>query len=461
MLDQGLRTVTDIDQKVPKDGYRTFLIVWFGQVISIVGSSLTWFGISIWVFLETGSVTQLAIVLLASQLPRILLSPIAGTFVDRWDRRWAMILSDTGAGVGTLVMAALYMTDNLTIPILAAIGAFSGAFQAFQFPAYQAATTLLVPKERYSRASGMVQLADAIGSLIAPALGGIMVAAGGLGLLIVIDVVTFVFAVGTLLFVRFPKPPVSKAGAESKGTVWYETKYGFKYIFERKGLLGLLLYFTGINFAFGGFMPIVTAYLLSLTDEATMGVMFSLGSTGMLLGAILASSWRGLDNKVAGIMGTGAILGLMMVLVGSVPLLPVIVFGFWIAMFVLPLMGAMSQAIWMAKVDPDVQGRVFAVRSAIAQGAIPISLLAVGPIADRVFVPLMTGHSALGLSLQGVFGSGQAAAFGLFFALTGAAVVLMSVVAGFIGPIRNLERDLPDVLGLSPEGDIAPEPPPA
>lgn len=443
------------------DGYRTFLIVWSGQVVSIVGSTLTWFGISIWVFLETGSVTQLAIVLLASQLPRILLSPVAGTFVDRWDRRWAMILSDTGAGAGTIVMAVLYATGNLTIPSLAAIGAVSGAFQAFQFPAYQAATTLLVPKERYSRASGMVQLADAIGSVVAPALGGIMVAAGGLGLLIAIDVVTFVFAVGTLLVVRFPKPRTSKAGAESKGSVWFETKYGFKYIFERKGLFGLLLYFAAINFAFSGTMPLITAYLLSITDEATMGVVFSLGSTGMFVGAFLASTWKGLDNKVAGILGTGGILGLMMALVGSVPQLPVIVLGFWVAMFVLPLMGAMSQAIWMAKVDPDVQGRVFAVRSAVAQAALPIGLLAVGPIADRLFVPLMTGDSQFGEVLQSIFGSGQAAAFGLFFALVGLSVVVISGVAWFVSPIRNLERHLPDVAGLPSEGDIVPDAAPA
>ncbi len=444
-----------------RDEYRTFLIVWFGQVISLVGSGLTWFGISIWVFLESGSVTQLAIILLASQLPRIVLSPIAGTFVDRWDRRWAMILSDAGAGLGTLAMVALYVTGNLTIPALAAIGAISGAFQAFQFPAYQAATTLLVPKERYSRASGMVQMAEAIGNLVAPALGGIMVAVGGLGLLIAIDVTTFVFAVGTLLMVRFPRPPVSEAGAESKGTVWYETKYGFSYIFDRKGLFGLLLYFTAINFAFGGIMPLVTAYLLSITDEATMGMVFSLGSTGMLVGAIVASTWRGLENKILGIVAMGAILGSMMVLVGAVPSLPFIVLGFWLAMFVLPIGGAFSQAIWMAKVDPDVQGRVFAVRTAVAQAAIPISLLLVGPLADRVFVPLMSGDSLLGTRLQGILGSGNTAAYGLFFALAGLSVVAMSGVAWLIGPIRHVERDIPDAAGLPTKDDTVPDVAPA
>jgi MFS family permease len=431
-----------------EDRYRTFLIVWFGQVISLVGSSLTWFGISIWVFLETGSVTQLAVILLASQLPRILLSPIAGTFVDRWDRRWAMILSDAGAGAGTLVMVALYLTGNLSIPALAAIGAVSGAFQAFQYPAYQAATTLLVPKERYSRASGMVQLAEAIGNLVAPVLGGIMIAVGGLGLLVAIDVVTFLFAVVTLLVVRFPRPPVSEAGAQSAGTVWQETLFGFTYVFERKGLFGLLLYFAAINLAFGAIMPLITAYLLSFTDPATMGTLFSLGATGMLVGSVIASTWRGVEHKVAGT-------------VGMVTSLPLVVLAIFAAMFTLPMANSFSQAIWMAKVDPDVQGRVFATRSAIAGAAVPISLVLVGPIADRVLVPLMTGTSSLGLWLQGIFGSGETVAYGLFFVAVGLSVVVISGVTWLVGPVRHLERDIPDALGLPAEGGVASEAAPA
>ena len=451
------------EQREPSigDGYRTFLIVWFGQVISLVGSSLTWFGISIWVFLETGSVTQLAVILLASQLPRIVLSPIAGTFVDRWDRRWVMILSDAGAGAGTLVMVALYATDNLSIPTLAIIGAVSGAFQAFQFPAYQAATTLLVPKDRYSRASGMVQLAEAIGNLVAPVLGGIMITVGGLGLLVAIDMITFLFAVATLLVVRFPTPPVSEVGAESAGSVWQETVFGFTYLFERKGFFGLLLYFAGINLAFGAIMPLITAYLLSFTDAATMGAMFSLGATGMLVGSILASTWRGVEHKVAGIVVSGAVIGIAVGSVGLTTSLPLFVFGVFVAMFVMPLMNSFSQAIWMAKIEPDVQGRVFATRSAIAGAAIPISLVLVGPIADRILVPLMTGTSSLGLWLQGIFGSGETVAYGMFFVAIGLAVMTMSGIAWTVGPVPHLETDVPDAMVLPSQGDIAPEVAPA
>jgi MFS family permease len=434
-------------------GYRTFLIVWIGQVVSLVGSGLTWFGISIWVFLESGSVTQLAIILLASQLPRILLSPIAGTFVDRWDRRWAMILSDAGAGAATLVMVALYVSGHLTIPALAVVGAFSGAFQAFQFPAYQAATTLLVPKERYSQASGLVQMAEAISNLVAPALGGIMIAVGGLGLLVAIDMVTFLFAVTTLFLVRFPKPPTSAAGAEGSGTIWHETKFGFVYLLQRKrkGLFGLLIYFAVINLAFGAIGPLITAYILSFTSAAAMGTMFSLGATGMLVGSVLASTWRGVEHKVAGILVAGSVLGVAIGAVGLVTSPPFVVAGIWAAMFTVPLASAFSQAIWMAKVDPDVQGRVFAVRSAVSGAAVPISLLLVGPLADRVFVPLMTGTSTFGLWLQGIFGSGVTVAYGLMFVAIGILVVVASGITWLVGSVRHLERDVPDAVGLPTE----------
>ena len=208
-------------------------------------------------------------------------------------------------------------------------------------------------------------------------------------------------------------------------------------------------------------MPLITAYLLSFTDAATMGAMFSLGATGMLAGSILASTWRGVDHKVAGIVVSGAVIGVAVGSIGLTTSMPLFVLGVFAAMFTLPLVNSFSQAIWMAKIEPDVQGRVFATRSAIAGAAVPISLVLVGPIADQILVPLMTGTSSLGLWLQGIFGSGETAAYGLFFVTTGLAVIVMSGVAWMVGPIRYLERDVPDAMDLSSEGNVASEAAPA
>ena len=437
--------------------YRTFLIVWFGQLVSLVGSSLTWFGLSVWVFLETGSVTDLSMMLLASNLPRVLLSPVAGALVDRWDRRWVMILSDGASGLGTIVIALAFFTDSMSLGVLVVVGAVSSAFQAFQWPAYQAATTLLVPKERYSQASGMVSMAEAMGQLVAPFLGGVLIAVGGVATLLIVDAMTFTFAIITLLIVRFPRPPRSKVGAGSQGSLWRESLFGFRYLWHRHGLFALLLFFAGVNLSFGFISPIFVAYMLSLSSPATMGTLLSLGATGMVVGSVIASVWKGPSRRVLTIIATTVVLGAMLVVIGASTWFVSVLVALWFGMLVIPLAQAMSQSIWLAKVEPDVQGRVFSVRSMISQGTGPIALALAGPLADRVFVPLMTGDSDLGVALQEWLGSGEVAAYGLFFVAIGTYTVVMALLSWLYGPLRNLERDIPDADQL-PEFCVEHEP---
>ncbi len=149
-------------------GGRIFGIVWLGQLVSNLGSAMTSFGLGIWVYLETGSATQLALIVLAARLPMLLVSPFAGALIDRWDRRWAMILADTGAAVGTLATMLLLLTGVLETWHLYVTLSFSGLFQAFQFPAYSAAVSTMLPKEQYGRASGMISLAEAASGILAP-----------------------------------------------------------------------------------------------------------------------------------------------------------------------------------------------------------------------------------------------------------------------------------------------------
>lgn len=425
-------------------GQRTFYVVWFGQVISLVGSSLTWFGLSIWIFLETGSVTALSMVLLGSNLPRIVLSPIAGALVDRWDRRWAMILSDVGSGLGTVFIAFLFFTDSVTIPALVAAGAFSSVFQAFQWPAYQAAITVLVPKEKYQQASGMVQMAEGIAQVAAPLVAAAVVAWWDILGLILIDVVTFSIAVVTLLIVKFPPTPKSQAGEEAKGTLWSESIYGFKYLLKRHGLMALLAFFAALNLAFGSIGPIIIAYMLSIGSEITLGAAMTIGSTGMIVGSIVASVMKPVQKRVRGFIAASVVLGCTLGTVAFTSSFPIIVASIWVAMFSLPIGMALSQSIWLSKVEPDVQGRVFSARSMIAQATVPIAYVLAGPLADNVFVPLMTESSVLGDFLQGLMGSGVDRGYALFLVALGVGVLIACVAAYSYAPLRNLETDLPD-----------------
>lgn len=177
----------------------TFVLLWFGQAISLFGSGLTSFALGVWMFERTGSVTYVALIGLCAVLPRVLLSPLVGTFIDRWDRRTVMILSDVGAGCSTLFIAGMLATGRIEVWHIYLAVAVNAAFGAVQWPAYTATTTLLVPPENLGRANGMMQLGQAVSDVLAPALAGVLVPRIALQGVILIDVTTLVIAVVTLL----------------------------------------------------------------------------------------------------------------------------------------------------------------------------------------------------------------------------------------------------------------------
>jgi len=438
---------------------RTFFVVWSGQLVSLIGTSLTAFALSIFVFQETGSVTQLAMVLLASHVPAILITPFAGALVDRWDRRKAMILADLGAGIGTIMLVGFYFTGSLSVWTISVAVAISGLFQAFQWPAYSAAMAVLVPKEQFGRASGLVQLAEALGELGGPILAGFVLAFSGIGTVFAIDVATFLFAVGTLLFVRFPRPAATEAGAEGEGTLWHETKYGFRYLLARHGLLALLMIFAVVNFAFGFMGPLFVPLGLSLTSEAGLGTSFSVSALGMLLGSFVASAWGGPKRRVRGLVIGGALLGVAFAAIGLYPSIYWITGVIFFGMFLVPSINATSQAIWLAKVEPDLQGRVAAVRRFISQAAIPVAYVLVGPLSDRVFEPLMAVGGPWADTVGRIIGAGPGRGYALFFILIGSVVTVASIGAWLYPPLRNLERDIPDAVhggeaAVSGESDV-------
>jgi len=425
---------------------RTFLVVWSGQLVSLVGSSLTGFALAVWVFQETGSATRLALVLLSTVLPGIILGPFAGALVDRWDRRWAMILSDAGAALGTLIIAALHFTDNLEIWHLYPALALSAAFATFQYPAYTAATSLLVTKDQYGRAAGMVQMAEAVGQIVGPILGGLLLFWGELTLVLIVDVATFCFAVLTLTWVRFPAPEKSEAGQEGEGKLWEEARYGLTYVRARKPLWALMMFFTSINFVFGFVSVLLLPLMLSFASEAAVGIAFGLAAVGMLIGSVVVSAWGGPKRRVLGIVGADFVIAAGLLLGALRPSLIVFTAGAFIVMAVLPVANSSSQAIWQSKVDLDVQGRVFAIRRTIAQLAIPVSYLAAGPIADGILEPLMADDGGLASTVGRFIGTGDGRGYALFFLILAGAAVLTGIAALGYEPLRTLEETMPDVM---------------
>ena len=427
-------------------GMRTFFVIWSGQLVSTIGSGLTGFALGVWIYQETGSVTLFAMNMLAFAVPNLLVSPFAGALVDRWDRRWVMIMSDTGAGLATLSIALLYMTGNLAVWNIILATAFNSAFSTFQWPAYSAVTTLLVPKEQLGRAGGMVQIGEAISQLLAPAAAGALFVTIGLGGVIAIDFATYLFAVITLLVVRVPSPERSEAGKQGQGSIWKEALFGWTYIYARAGLLGLLLIFAAFNFVTGLIEPLIMPLILDMTSADVLGILLSIVGLGMLLGTLVMSAWGGPKRRIHGVLGFLMLSGFFTSLLGISPLIPVMAAAGFGLMFSMPIINGSSQAIWQSKVDADVQGRVFAVRRMIAWSMMPLAYIVAGPLADRLFRPLLVEGGALADSVGQLIGVGPGRGTGFMFIVVGAISIIVAAL-GYLNPrVRNVEDELPDAI---------------
>lgn len=433
-------------QRPERRGIATFLVVWVGQVVSALGSNLTGFALGVWIYQQTGSVTRFALIALVTTLPGTLLSPLAGALVDRWDRRCAMILSDAGAGSMTLVLAALLWSDRLELWHIYLLLAASSVFATLQWPAFTAATTLLVPREHLGRASGLTQLGNGIAEILAPALAGALVVSIGLDGVVLIDAATFLVAVSTLLAIRVPRAPVSAEGAAVRGSLWRETLAGWSYIRQRTGLLVLLALLATTNFSMGILQVLVTPMVLSFTSPAVLGRVLTVAGLGMLAGSLVMSVWGGPRRRVAGILFFLLLQGLSLMAGGLRPSATLIAAVGIVFLFSTPMILGCSQALWQSKVPPDLQGRVFAVRRMVAWSTLPLAYLVAGPLADRVFEPLLAPGGPLAGSVGRWIGVGEGRGIALLFIFLGVFVVLTVAVAARHPRLRRIESELPDVL---------------
>jgi MFS transporter, DHA3 family, macrolide efflux protein len=442
----GFPSEVTMAQKTHPGGFRTFVLIWFGQLISLTGSGLTGFALGVWVFQRTGSVTQFALISLFTSLPGIVFSPIAGALVDRWDRRWCMILSDAGSGLCTLTVALLLLANRLEVWHIYLTMAISSIFSGFQWPAYSAATTLLVPKKHLGRASGMVQVGGAVAQIISPVLAGALVGLIKLEGVILVDFVTVAFAVLTLSFVHVPRPKVSEESKAVQGSLIREAAFGWKYIVHRPGLLGLLLLFATTNLIMGIVQVLFTPLVLSFTTVANLGTIMSIGGMGVLLGSFTMSAWGGPKVRIRGIYAAWLVQGFVLFAAGFPPRVVIIALAAFLFFFCSPIISGCSQAIWQVKTAADVQGRVFAVRRMIAWSTLPLAYLAAGPLADRVFEPMLSQGGSLADSVGQVIGTGQGRGIGLLYIILGI-ITLSATTVGFLYPrIRKVEIELPDIV---------------
>ena len=432
---------------------KIFRIVWLGQLLSLFGSGLTTFALGVWVYQQTGSMTHFALVLFSGSIPGVLLLPVAGLLADRWDRRLTMILSDAGAGLGALALALMFFSGHIEIGWIYVLLIFSSSLATFQRPAYSAAVGQFVAKDDLTRANGMVRTAQAVAQLFAPLLGGVLLSFLRIETIILIDFFSFGIAVASLLLVRFPplSDEVDPASGE-QGSWFQEMGRGWSYLAARSGLLSLMIFFAAINFSAGFANALIQPLILSFASPRTLGTILTLAGIGLLAGSVVMSTWGGPKRRVYGIFGSLPLAGAGLLLAGFQPSIPLVTAGLFLAFFALPFMEGSTSAIVQSKVDPKVQGRVFAVTHVIAGCMAPISYLLAGPLIDFVFEPLMAPGGRLAGTVGALIGVGKGRGMGLLLMLVGVAVLLTTAVGYSISRLRRVEDDLPDaVTATTPE----------
>jgi DHA3 family macrolide efflux protein-like MFS transporter len=431
-------------------GTQTFGVVWGGQLVSYVGSGLTTFALGVWVYQRTGSVTQFALIALFAGLPGLIAAPFAGALVDRWDRRLVMLWCDLGSGLRTLAVAALLLAGALRTWHVYAAVALVSLFRTFHLPAYIAASSMLVPKQKIARASGMMQLGQAAGDTLAPLIAGMMIGAVGLAGVLLADFATFVFAVLTLALVRVPRPPASAVAQAARGSLSREAALGWTFIRSRPGLFGLLMFFAMCNFVFAMASVLIIPLVLSFTSAAVLGRVQAAASFGLVAGSLLLGTTGWPRRHIHGVLGFGLLLGVTLAAVGARPQAPLVAASLFLMMFTAAIINGSSQAIWQTKVPGDLQGRVFAVRRMLAQFTAPLGQIAAGPLADRLFRPLLVAGGPLAGSAGRWIGVGPGRGIGLLYICLGV-VPIVSSLLGYAQPrVRNVEAELADGVEEAP-----------
>jgi DHA3 family macrolide efflux protein-like MFS transporter len=373
----------------PKRWQFPFFTIWTGQAFSLLGSHLVSFALIWYLTKLTGSATVLAMASLVGLLPQVLLGPVAGTLVDRWNRRIVMIFADTIVAVATAVLAFLFYRGEVEIWQIFVLMTVRSVAGSFHWPAMQASTTLMVPAEHYSRIQGLNQMLQGLMNILAAPLGALLLEVMPLQGVLMIDVGTALLAVSPLFFIAVPQPvkQIMASGEMAKTTVWQEFKEGFRYAFSWPGLVIIGIMATLINLVITpGFSLLPLLVSQHFNGEAfQLAWMESAFGIGIILGGLLLGIWGGFKRRILTAMMGLFGLGLGVLALGLVPsyaFLVAVVIMFWLGL-TNPITNGPLMAAVQAAVEPQMQGRIFTIIGSVSGLMSPLGLMLAGPIADR------------------------------------------------------------------------------
>lgn len=419
-------------------GFKGFILLTIGQLVSISGSAMTQFGLGIWMWEKTGNATPFSMITVAFFLSNVLFSTFGGSLVDRLPRKTTLILPDLASGIITCITLILYLTNRLTLPFLYISSFFSGIFNAIQTPAYSVTMTAMLQKEEYGKANGLFSLTQSAPNLIAPILAGALIGVIGLEGMMVIDIVTFLFAISMVMLVDEGKTVSSEVKGIFKN-ILKDSISGFQYIAKRKGLLAILLIFLTVNGAAGFLNTLLSPMILAKFNDSSviLGWVQTVFGAGSILGGLIMSIWGGTKKKVYTVLSGVFLLGVGSVFLGISYSLIVILTMLLIIGFFVVLANASSQSISQSIVPIELQGRVFSAMRFISSSAMVVSMAISGPLVDKVLYRYFVGENLL----THIFGVGKSASMGFLITVAG----IIVVVAAIVGSMNPLVLSVEDI----------------
>lgn len=391
-----------------KNWKKPFFTVWIGQAFSLLGSQLVQFALIWYLTQQTKSATVLATATLAGMLPNVIFSPFAGSFVDRGNRRRIMMIADAAIALATLVLAALFYFDVVQIWHIYVLIALRSIGNSFHQPAFQASSSLMVPKEHLSRIQGINQtIAAALGIFAAP-LGALLLVALPMQGILSIDMVTAVIAVTPLFFIKIPQPERALTSDGRKSTYWEDFRAGFRYILSWPGMLILITMSSMINFLFSPAISLTPLLVLNYFGGGAIQLSWvEMGfGLGAVVGGLVLGAWGGFKKRIVtemiGLVGLG--LGVVVVSFAPPGALWIAIAGLAFGGFMVPIVNGSEGAILQDVVEPSMQGRVFNISGSLSIAITPLSLAIAGPLADKFGILAWYRAAGLACMLAGAIG---------------------------------------------------------
>ena len=402
-----------------KNGLKDFYILWSTQSFSQLGSSLTQFALTLWLYEKTGSALSTAALTICTYAPYVVMSILAGALTDKFDKKKTMLICDVLAALGTVLVFVLYKTDLLAVWHLYAINALSGLMNTVQQPASEVAYTLIVPKEYYQKTSGLQSLSRSLISIGSPLIASALYGLAGLDAVIAVDLVTFTSAFIALAF--FIRIPEVSSDRKTEGNVLALAAEGLRFLKANPLVLYVILFMSGVNFIASSFDAVLPALVLPNPrgGNNVLGIVTSCSGIAMIIGSLLVTRLPKPKDRVKVIYLTMLFsLGIENFLLAFSRNPVVWCTGQVIGWMLVPVMSANQNVIMRNSVPVELQGRVYACRNTLQFFTIPLGLLFGGFMVDQVCEPFMAANRSSAFLTQ-LFGSGKGSGASLMMFILG------------------------------------------